>query len=263
MNPPRSHRLVRRIVIAAVLILAAAPFALQAQTIAPKALTIPESTSWDKPTAWTGTVGAGLSFQRGNTDSTQASANADVSRTTIDDRILFHGLYVRNEVDGDTNANNTLLTGRYEHNLSPQWFGFGQADYERDTLNDLTFRQTYGSGVGYRFIRTEEIQLNLYTGLAYTIENNIVEDNRKGVQALVGNEFVLNMSPDSVFRETFAYYPAMGNSKERYQFQTTVTSKLVGIVALQVSFIAKYRGEVPEGNKHSDYTLITGLTAKF
>ncbi|CAN5374467.1 hypothetical protein BH10PSE17_BH10PSE17_18470 [soil metagenome] len=259
-SPP--HRSWPARALAAGLLCAAAPF-VQAQTLAPQALQIPKSTDWSQATEWTGQVGAGVTLTRGNSDSTQAAFNFDLSRATIDDRILFHGIYTRNENDGITNTNNALLTGRYEHNLSPQWFSYGQADFERDPINDLSFRQTYGGGAGYRFIRTEETQFNIYTGLAYTIERNIIEEDNKGVQALIGNEWVWNMSPDSVFRQTFAYYPKMGNAGERSMFQAVVTSKLVGIVSLQVNFTAKYRAEVPDDNKHTDYSLITGLTAKF
>jgi putative salt-induced outer membrane protein YdiY len=234
-----------------------------AQNIAPSALTIPASAGWQQPTGWTGTVGAGVSISRGNNDQTQASVNADVSRATVDNRIIFHGLYVRGETDGTVNTDNAIVTGRYEHNLNPQYFSYGQADFERDPVNDLTFRQTYGGGLGYRLLRTDAHQLNIYTGLAYVIENNKVDEDTHGVQALVGNDYTWNLTPDSVFKQSFAYYPHMGSTGERAILQTSITSKLVGIVALQVSLLAKYRADVPDGVHNTDYVFITGLTAKF
>ncbi len=225
---------------------------------------LPELKPLDGDGEWTGSLGLGATFSRGNTDSSQVSMNGDATRTTLANRIVMNGIAIRARSNGTETADNFLVSGRYEKNLSTEWFGFGEANYERDKFADLSLRQTYAAGAGYRFYETPNLKLNLYSGAAQIYENNFLREDTHGVELLVGNDLTYNLSENAVFKQSIAYYPEMtSNRGGHYIFQSSLSSKLIGPLALQVSLIHKYRKNVLPGDKNYDTLLTTGVSMKF
>lgn len=213
---------------------------------------------------WTGTAGGGLSLSRGNSNSSQLTLKVDLLRTRDRDQLLLRGLIVRAKNQGVESANSGLLSGRYERNFDDDWFTLLAVDFERDLYKDLTSRYSLGPGLGYRLIRNERNQLDIYGGVAYTVTNNIVAADNKGMESFIGNEWSYTLSDSAIFRQRWAFYPQVTSSEgNRSLFEMTVTSKLISGLGLQVSLLHKYRGQVPGNEKKSDVLFFTGVTAKF
>jgi len=235
-----------------------------AQIASDKVLALPsQSWNWKEQDQWVGSVGAGATVSRGNSESTQLTANADAQKSTQVDRLLFKLNAVRASSQGARTANNSLLSGRYEENLSVKAFAFLSADLQRDPLADLSLLQSYGGGFGRRVINDETNQLNFYAGVAYTIQNNIVNEDRRGADLLLGNDWSYNLSENAVFKQSLAFYPGFGNAGQRAIFQSSVSSKLVGSLALQLSLLYKYHSDAPVNVKTSDTLLTAGVSVKF
>ncbi|HEU4621530.1 MAG TPA: DUF481 domain-containing protein [Burkholderiaceae bacterium] len=213
---------------------------------------------------WKGNLGLGVTLTRGNSESEQLSLSFDAARATSDDRIVFRGIAVRNETNQGTQADNAQASARYERNVSTDWFGFGQAEFERDVLRDLNLRQTYGTGVGYRFVQTERTQFNVYTGLAYTRLNNVASADTEGVEAFVGNEWSVKLGDNASFIERFVYYPDTADTGGgRYVLEATINTKIQGALGLQLTALQKYQQVVPPGRKSTDTILFTVVTVAF
>ncbi|WP_028310782.1 DUF481 domain-containing protein [Derxia gummosa] len=260
----KTHRIPGAQDAARLVTLAACAFAPAAFAQSSPTLALPtESWGWQEQDKWTGTVGLGATVSRGNNDSTTLTANGDAQKSTQVDRIIIKANAVRSSTEGARTANNALLSGRYEENLNRNTFAFLSADLQRDPLADLTLLQSYGGGFGRRVINEQGNLLNFYAGVAYTIQNNIVAEDRKGADLLLGNDWTYNLSENAVFKQSLAYYPGFGENARRAIFQSSVTSKLVGPLALQVSYLWKYNGDVTAGVSKTDSLLTAGVTVKF
>ncbi|MGC3962219.1 MAG: DUF481 domain-containing protein [Rhodocyclaceae bacterium] len=213
---------------------------------------------------WVGSLGFGMTVSRGNSDSTQASLSADAVRALRDSRIALHGLFIRNTSNGDTTADNDLAEARYERNFAQAWFGFGDATFERDPFKDLDLRQTYGTGAGYRLLRAEGLQLNVYAGLAYTFEDHKVASDAKGVEPMIGNDFTYALSETATLSQRWVLFPnTVGVGGVRSVFQIDLSTKITDRFGLQLSVLNKFREKVLSGEKKSDTIIFTGITANF
>lgn len=213
---------------------------------------------------WSGNLGLGVTFTRGNSESEQISGTFDAVRVAPEDRLLFHGLIVRNRTQDGVQADNSNGLARYERNVSASWFGFGQAELERDVLRDLALRQSYGGGAGYRLFQTDRNQLNAYAGLAYTLIDNRTTNDSNGVEFFVGNDWVYKLTDTSSFTQRFIYYPdTVDTNGGRYVLEASLNTKVYGALGLQLSMQQKYQDKVPAGRKSSDTVLFTGLTIGF
>ncbi|MEC5398341.1 DUF481 domain-containing protein [Uliginosibacterium sp. H1] len=213
---------------------------------------------------WNGSLGLGFTINRGNNNSTQGSLFGDATRSREQDRAVFRGLAVRNSNKGQTTDDNANLGGRYERNMSEQTFGYGDILFERDARQDLELRQSYSTGLGYRLVRTDRNQLNLYAGVGYVIEDNDVKPNESGLELQFGEDFAYALTDSSKITQRFIVVPkSVGQGGARYAFQIDLSTKIVDKLGLQLSALQKYRENVLPNQKKSDLTIFTGVTAKF
>lgn len=213
---------------------------------------------------WKGTLGFGMTLTKGNSNSTQASLTAEATRVLRDSRMVLRTLLFRNTNNGDTTVDNDQGTARYERNFAKAAFGFGDVTLERDPFRDLQLRQSYAGGTGYRFLQRENIQLNIYGGVAYTIEDKVAGEDASGWEPMVGNDFSYKLSDTATIAQRWVLFPTtVGGGGVRSVFQIDLNTKISGRFGLQVSFLNKYRQHVRATEKSSDSILFTGVTASF
>ncbi|MDQ8023369.1 MAG: DUF481 domain-containing protein [Moraxellaceae bacterium] len=214
--------------------------------------------------SWNGSLGLGFTLNRGNNNSTQGSLFGDATRSRVQDRAVFRGLAIRNSNNGKTTDDNSNLGGRYERNVTESAFGYGDLLFERDARQDLELRQSYSTGAGYRVFNTDRTQFNLYAGVAYVIEDNVVKPNESGVELQFGEDFAYALTDSSKITQRFIVVPkSVGQGGARYAFQIDLSTKIVDKLGLQLSVLHKYRENVLPNQKQSDLTVFTGVTAKF
>jgi putative salt-induced outer membrane protein len=213
---------------------------------------------------WKGTLGFGMTLNKGNSESTQASLTADATRTLRDSRIILRTLLIHSTNGGDTTVDNDQGEARYERNFAQSAFGYGDITLERDPFRDLNLRQSYAGGLGYRLLKREDTQLNVYAGVSYTLEDRKMADNARGWEPTVGNDLTYKISETASIAERWVIFPTtVGNGGVRSIFQVDLNMKLVGRVGVQISFLNKYRQHVGQGEKSTDSILFTGITAGF
>lgn len=267
MPPCRSlvpHRPLRLLALSCAFALASAGTLAQSPPSDPSWNRLPTRYNGEGNGEWAGNLGLGVTITRGNSNSEQVSVSLDAARRTREDRIVFHGLAIRNETQEGTQADNAQGSARYERNVGDAWFGFGQAELERDTLRDLELRQTYGGGVGHRVLQSDRTQLNLYGGLAYTHIDNEVGPDGNGVEPFVGNDFTFKISDNASVLQRLVYYPnTVDTNGDRAVLEATINTKIYGAFGLQLTVLQKYQSDVTAQRKKTDTIFFTGLTAAF
>lgn len=213
---------------------------------------------------WEGSFGMGLTLRQGNTNSIQGTLTGNAVRAMRESRFVLSILGVRGASNGRRDQDNLNVEGRAERNLDRNWFGFAGAGIERDTQQDLALRKTVSSGVGYRLLQEKEASLNLYSGLAYSMENNVTAPDSRGAEVLLGLDGSVELSPTSRFSHKLVVIPdSAGGSGARYAMQADVTTAINSRLGLQVALLHKYRDQVAPTKQHADTILFTGVTAKF
>lgn len=120
---------------------------------------------------WRGSGGAAVSISSGNTRNSSINLTTDAERMTLVDTFLLHGqaLGSRSENNGvtSTSANQWAASTRYERDISSRVFGFGGLNFNHDQIKLLSLRSVVSSGVGYHIIKTDDNQLNIFSGASY------------------------------------------------------------------------------------------------
>lgn len=221
---------------------------------------------------WRGSFGAGASFASGNTSSRTLSLNADATRATPDDKLSLVGSGLYAKSDGETTGAQLRLGGRYDHDLSERWFGFGSLDLERDQVAELDLRSIVGGGVGYHLIQQQDHLWDLFGGLGYTDERyaepTFVDDRlreRYGYASLLlGEESTHRFNETVSGKQKLVVYPNLRNRGEyRATLDATLSVAMTQQLALNVGLSVRHNSDPGIGLKSTDTLLTTGVSMKF
>lgn len=213
---------------------------------------------------WKGSLGAGLSLNRGSENSTQASFSGDATRAMRDSRLIGRALLIRNSSEGERSSDLANLEARGERNFGDEMFGFGDVMIERDLKNDLRLRQSFGAGFGRRIYQQKDLALNAYVGASYAVANFYEANDGRGFEPLLGQDVSYRLSDTSALSQRFVVFPnTVGPGGIRTAFQADITTRIADRFGLQLAVLHKYREHIPAGDAHHDLVLFTGLTSSF
>jgi putative salt-induced outer membrane protein YdiY len=125
---------------------------------------------------WTGALVAGAVLARGNTESSTASVGVEATRRYENHRIyLGGGYYFASQRDNNTGDNSTIsdnwfLKGKYDYFFTQRFFGYANMKYEKDRIASLDMRLTPGTGLGYQWLESKELNFFTEAGLTYVHE---------------------------------------------------------------------------------------------
>ncbi|MGB9150749.1 MAG: DUF481 domain-containing protein [Burkholderiales bacterium] len=220
---------------------------------------------------WRGNLGGSLSVTSGNSKSTNLSIGTDavaadaMSKTTL----YLNALRATSETAGISNTTANVIHGggRYEYNLSPQMFGFGSIDMDRDPIQQLKLRTALGAGLGYHLLNTADTSFDVFAGLGYKIERYDLPapaDSNNATELILGEESNHKLSDASSFKQRLALYPNLKDSGEyRAVFDAGFTTAIAGGLNLNVGLSDRYNSLAPAGTKKNDLLLTTGVSMKF
>jgi putative salt-induced outer membrane protein len=118
------------------------------------------------PGPWTGSVGFGLSLNRGNTDTTNVNLTAD---TTYDPKTKnvwkLQALYLRGETGGAATVDRFLFQTRYERTFNTRTYAFAQLQFLEDRFKQIDYMWAPGGGIGYKLIDTDATKLSADAGV--------------------------------------------------------------------------------------------------
>jgi putative salt-induced outer membrane protein len=225
---------------------------------------------------WSGLFDTGLALTRGNSSTTTFTVASKAVRETPKDKLTLYGNYVFGR-DGTTPPSHTtanqLIAGvRGDYNISPRVFVFALADFQTNELQNLDLRQTYGGGLGYHVIKTDNTTFDVFGGVtyerdafgAYSLVGPPIEfvpsSEMNSMTALVGEEFDAQLNKKTKFAERLALYPSLTNAGNfRSQFDTSLVTQFKAWLSWQITFSDSYINFPPPGLKENDLLLSTGL----
>ncbi|VCU70983.1 hypothetical protein PIGHUM_03063 [Pigmentiphaga humi] len=216
---------------------------------------------------WRGSVNAGASLAKGNTDSTTLNIGANAGKATETDRLNFSltALYGTKNENGDKSetANLWRMGGKYDRDITDRMFGFGSLDLEHDKLQELDLRGVAAGGVGRHIVKTDKTLFDVFTGLAYNHER-FTHDTRNSVEWLLGEESSHKISDTTSLHQRLAVYPNLSNGGEyRVQLDAGLTTSITKKIELKLTLSNRYMSNPQPGVKKTDTLLLTSIGYRF
>jgi putative salt-induced outer membrane protein YdiY len=127
---------------------------------------------------WRGNVTVAGERQSGNTDTHKLNfdARAVAERKSLD-RFTLSAFTNREQSDNKLTTEQYRLGGKYDRFFAENWYGYVGAAFEQDKFKDLDLRSVYSVGAGHQFYDTDELRVSLESGLSYTMENFIEDED--------------------------------------------------------------------------------------
>jgi putative salt-induced outer membrane protein YdiY len=216
---------------------------------------------------WEGTADFGLALASGNADTTTVTSGVALVRATPRDKmtVTFAQLFTRdNEREEDATLANLVRGGvRYDYNFDKRLFGYGTTEVETNALQNLDLRLVLGGGLGYRAVRNERTQLDLFGGAVWNHEWFADELERDSGEAQVGQSFGYRFNDRVAFKQQFVLYPNMTQMGElRHNFDASLSTAINHRLSWQVAVSNRYISNPPVGRDGNDLFVTTGLKFK-
>jgi putative salt-induced outer membrane protein len=218
------------------------------------------------PPPWTGSIGAGLGFTSGNSD----TRNFNLAFTaTYDPRTknLFkmEGFYLWGQADGETNVDKGGISFRYERKLSDRAYFFAALPYLRDRFKGITYLVAPTVGVGYKAVKSDKVELDLSAGAGGAFEKDEGFDATSDVAVSAAEAFTWKISPAATFTQKLTgLWKTDDWSDSLYHFEIAVAAGLTKRSELKVAALVDYKNRPvrPEMDK-TDTAVIAAIVMKF
>lgn len=217
---------------------------------------------------WQGTMDAGLSTTRGNSETLTVSTGVSVARTTTSDKLSTYLtlLFAENSTTGVTLRTANAVRGgvRYDRNFYRRFFSFGFTDLEADEFKDLDLRTVFGGGLGWRIRQTPKFSLSLFGGSSFNREEFSTGETRRSGEGLLGQELTFRLS-DRV--EWIERGTAFANLSDRGEYRLTLDSSLITRISNRFSWHItasdRFLSNPVLGAQKNDFLLTTGVRMTF
>ncbi len=129
---------------------------------------------------WHGRLKAGLTVERGNTDSQDGVVEIEFRRRGERYRVALSGGYEgsRSRASGEefeTTKRRLNGTAQLDRFFTERFYGYLRTDAERDGLADLRLRSVVGPGTGYQVYDRDDLSLSVEGGLKWVHEDSVDE----------------------------------------------------------------------------------------
>jgi putative salt-induced outer membrane protein YdiY/small nuclear ribonucleoprotein (snRNP)-like protein len=220
---------------------------------------------------WAGLLDTGLSFTRGNSESTSFALTGKAARVTKRTKLSLYSteIYASSTLAGVTNTTASAIRGgaRVDVNLRGRSFAFGLADFEHDRFQALDLRSVFGGGVGYHLIKKKDRTFDVFGGVTYNHESYSKPFNppdpsttRKTAEFVLGETLATKLGSRTTLGEQFSLFPNLSDTGDyRLQLDATAATKLKNWLSWQVTFSDRYVSRPLLGLKDNDVLFTTGL----
>ncbi len=217
--------------------------------------------------AWTGSITAGGTLTRGNSNTEAFNLAINMVRRTEDDRFSVDAgyLYGREKIPGSNvkaeTANDWFIAGKYDYFITPKFYAYGNARLERDLIAGISIRITPGVGAGYQWIDQDDFHLNTEGGISYLYRqythSNITNES---VAARVAYHVDKKFNDKVSVFHNLEYLPGLDSIKN-YFFDTDagIRATLTDKMFTEFKVIEKYDSAPAPGKGHNDTQFVLGV----
>jgi putative salt-induced outer membrane protein YdiY len=247
---------VRAAVAAALLVALAAP--LMAQD--------PPAAAAPPPPSWTGSVNFGLGLTAGNNDTLNANGGFEVKYDPKTRNVLkTAGLFLYGETEGETTAEQYVLTFRDEYALNSRVFVFGDVRYLHDRFKGISYMVAPTGGIGYKILDLADSKIGVGLGGGGVWEKDYGFDTTSSGALTLDEKFTRKLTPTATVGQSFlALWKTNDFEDALYTFAANLAVAISKQVQLKVELLDTYKTKLQDTTlQKNDVSLIVGVVYKF
>ena len=153
----------------------------------------------------------------GNSSTKAVNAAGRLTIRSDRQRLYLEAKYNYGEAQGALTARNSMAQAKYDYFVSKKVFLDAFGLFEKDTFQNLQFRNTLGAGVGYQFLDNGNRTLSTSVGLGYVNEHFTTSPQTQTPSSRWGVRFQYAIIPDRVtfFHKHDGFYDLAGGNAVR------------------------------------------------
>jgi putative salt-induced outer membrane protein YdiY len=166
---------------------------------------------------------------------------------------------VDSEQFGDTTRNDFRASGRYDRLFSDRWFAGLGSFFLYDEIADLDYRVTAEPGLGYYFVKNDDVKFRVEAGPGYVFERQGGVDNDY-IAPRISDRFEWIISCTSKLYQSASLLGDV-NDSDNYLFlgEVGVESALSSSLAIVFTVRETFDNQPAPGRSKDDLQLITSL----
>ncbi|UCG12731.1 MAG: DUF481 domain-containing protein [Deltaproteobacteria bacterium] len=184
---------------------------------------------------------------------------------------LFLGAYYRyatTQTQGEERVKNEdriFGRGRLDYTLSERLFSFAAVSAERDEIQQIRFRTDPNVGLGYRFVKRENLVISGRTGPGYVYQKYFDGQTNDYFTILFGGDLDAKLPYGSKLRIRVEYLPAVDDWTDNYLVRGALdfTVPIIGWLDFKFTILDIYNSQPPPGTLRNSFTTTAGLSFRF
>jgi putative salt-induced outer membrane protein YdiY len=165
-----------------------------------------------------------------------------------------------------TTAEKYFFSAQSDYKLTDEFKGiFIFVSYEQDEFSGFEYQSSLASGYSDRLYSGDNgyLAYTIGPGMAYSKDRETQETTSTGILRLATEHFVQISSHAKFIQLLSSEVPFDNDENQKSRYEASLTTNIIGGVALKVSFIVDHNTEVPEGTEKSDTQTAVTLVYSF
>src|SRR5579863_6674428 len=212
---------------------------------------------------WTGSVAAGATLTRGNSDTTVATVNFDAKRKWADQELILEADGTYGDNDNVKNAESVHGSVQYNRDVTKRPYYGIKVDALNDEIAEIDYRLTISPLVGYYLIKGTNDQLAVEAGPSFVLQK--LGPTTRGYATLrLAEKYEHKFGATARFWESFEILPQVDKFNNYYwDAEAGVESGLTKKTSLRVYLDDTYYNIPATGRLKNDAKLVAAVAYKF
>jgi putative salt-induced outer membrane protein len=213
---------------------------------------------------WKHSFSLGFNMARGNNDTNQLNTKLDGNKKNEKSK-LSYGLAANTGDDaGQQITSNYGAKAQYDRNYSERAYWLITASLDIDKIADLDRRLYIGPGLGYNFIKKENVSLDLEAGIAYLSTKYSTFNAQSDLGYRIAESYTRDLSKNASIWQK-AEFLGNGDDSDAYVLkgEIGIETSIAGGFNIK-SYVENTLNNAPaKGKKKNDFAFVTMLVYKF
>ncbi len=218
------------------------------------------------PPPWTGSVNFGLAVTAGNNDTLNANGGFEAKYDPKTKNVFkTAGLFLYGETEGETTAEQYVLTFRDEYALNSRVFVFGDFRYLHDRFKGISYMVAPTGGIGYKILDLQATKIGVGLGGGGVWEKDYGFDTNSSGALTLDEKVTHKLTATATVGQSFlALWKTNDFEDALYTFGANFAVAISKQLQLKVELLDTYKNKLQDTTlQKNDVSLIVGVVFKF
>lgn len=210
--------------------------------------------------SWSGTVELGAVFTSGNTEEENTKLRIDAVRAGELWQHTFHVDGLRSSRDDELTAHRVYASYQLDRKLNGDSL-FGRFAYEDDRFSGFDYQADLTGGYSKELFARETLKLNGDAGIG--VRHSRLDTGERDNELIfrLAGDLHWQISENAVFEQKLS--TEIGQESTISRSQTSVTSNIIGSLAMKLAYYVRHQSDVPINKEKTDTEASVTLVYKF